>query len=69
MNMQEIEINITEEGKVELHVKGIKGPTCEDLTRDLEEALGEVEERTYTSEYYEESAIQIQSQVQQKSKQ
>ncbi|MCL5037439.1 MAG: DUF2997 domain-containing protein [Chloroflexi bacterium] len=66
MEMQEIEISISEEGKVELHVKGVRGPSCEDLTRDLEEALGDVEERTHTGEYYEKSSIEQNSGIQQK---
>lgn len=53
MEMQELEIIIGPEGKVSLNVKGIKGKKCEELTRPLEEALGEVETRTHTKEYYD----------------
>ncbi len=54
MNMQEIEVTIDSEGKVSVHVKGVKGKECLELTKPLEEALGyEIENRTYTSEYYE----------------
>jgi len=51
--MEELEITIDPEGNVTLHVKGVKGPGCMDLTRYLEEAIGEVEERTRTNEYFQ----------------
>jgi len=54
MQMHELEIEISEDGKIKVKVKGVKGAKCEEITRDLEEALGEVEEREYTEEYYEE---------------
>ena len=53
--MQELEIAIDSEGKVSIKVKGVKGPKCVELTRPLEEALGEIEDRIYTGEYYEQS--------------
>ena len=33
--MEELEITIDPEGNVTLHVKGVKGPGCMDLTRYL----------------------------------
>lgn len=53
MEMQELDITVDTEGKVSVKVKGVKGPQCVELTRMLEEALGELEDRTYTGEYYE----------------
>ena len=53
MEKQELEIIIDADGKVNIKVNGVKGPTCEDLTKNLEEAIGEVEKRDYTSDYYE----------------
>ena len=50
---KDIEIEIMPDGTVSLAVKGAKGKECLDLTKFLEEALGEVTERTHTSEYYE----------------
>jgi hypothetical protein len=40
MQIEEIEILITPDGKVELAVHGVKGLACLDITRDLETALG-----------------------------
>ena len=51
--MPEITIEISKEGKVQISVDGAKGSECMDITRFLEEALGEVEAREFTSEYYE----------------
>jgi len=55
MEMQELDITIDTERKVSIKVKGVKGTQCVELTRQLEELLGEVEERTYTGEYYEQN--------------
>lgn len=57
MEMQELEIVIDPEGKVSLGVKGVKGSQCTDLTRQLEEALGTIEDRAYTGEYYEQPVM------------
>ena len=40
MDVQEIEINIGKDGKVELKVRGVKGKECLIITQDLEKALG-----------------------------
>jgi hypothetical protein len=54
---QDIEIKISPTGQVSFTVKGIKGGSCIDETRFLEEALGgDVIERERTSEYYEQGA-------------
>jgi hypothetical protein len=52
MNSPELEIVITPQGKIEIEVKGVQGPGCKDLTRALENALGEVDERELKAEYY-----------------
>jgi len=52
MKMEELEVTISPEGKVSILVKGIKGKRCVDITKTLEDAIGEVENRTFTSEYY-----------------
>lgn len=41
LHIQEIEITISKDGKVQVHVRGVPGKTCLDLTRPLELALGE----------------------------
>ena len=40
MEMQEIEVQINQDGKVEISVRGVKGLKCLEITADLEEALG-----------------------------
>lgn len=53
MEMQELEITIDKEGRVQVAVRGTKGESCLALTRNIENAVGTVEEREYTAEYYE----------------
>jgi len=40
MNLQEIEVTIDPSGQVVVHVRGVKGDACLELTRSLEAALG-----------------------------
>jgi hypothetical protein len=63
MEMQEIEVVIDKDGKVRVHVTGVKGESCLALTRELEAALGGVvEDRQMTAEALEqpEQAEQVQ---------
>jgi Protein of unknown function (DUF2997). len=53
MEMQEIEILINADGDVIIHVNGVHGEKCTELTAALEEALGTVESRQYTGDYYQ----------------
>jgi hypothetical protein len=53
MDMQELEITIDREGKVQVAVRGVHGEGCLALTKNIENAVGTVEEREYTGEYYE----------------
>ena len=53
MDMQELEITIDKEGRVQVAVRGIRGEGCLALTKNIENAVGTVEEREYTAEYYE----------------
>ena len=50
---QEIEFTIKEDGSIDIAVKGAKGKSCMEVTREIEEALGIITNRTYTSEYYQ----------------
>ena len=51
---KELEITIGPDGEVQVLVKCIKGQSCVEETKFLEEALGNnVESRELTSEYYE----------------
>lgn len=51
---EELEITIDKNGEVQIHVQGVDGGSCLELTKELEEALGIVRGREKTSEYYKE---------------
>lgn len=51
MERQEIEIEIGPDGKVEYHIRGIQGTSCEQISAVLEQ-LGKVESSERTAEYY-----------------
>jgi hypothetical protein len=53
MTMQELEITIDNEGRVLVHVTGVKGEDCLALTKNFETAVGDIQERSFTSDYYE----------------
>ena len=60
MEMQEIEVTIGKDGQVEIHVRGVKGLQCIELTAGLEEILGGVVlSREMTSEAIESNPSQI----------
>ena len=56
MKSHELDIVIDENGNISVQVQGVSGPECIALTKDLEEALGQVTERRKTAAYYEEEA-------------
>jgi len=59
MELQEIEVLIDKDGQVHLHVRGVQGLNCLELTRDLESALGsQVILREMTPESQENSGSQ-----------
>jgi hypothetical protein len=61
MEIQEIEVFIDDDGQVEVKVHGVKGPSCLDITRPLEDALGgEVELREMTPEAEETLGDEVQ---------
>ena len=54
MEMQEITVVIDKDGQVRVEVRGVKGASCLDVTKGLEEALGgQVEDRQMTPEAQE----------------
>lgn len=55
MEKEELEITIDANGNVSIKVAGAKGGKCLDITKPIEEALGEVKLREMTPEYYEQS--------------
>lgn len=58
--MQEMEVTISPTGEVKIEVKGVAGPGCMDLTRELENQLGTVEDRQLKGEYYQQNENQQQ---------
>ena len=50
---KELEINIAPDGTVHVDIKGVKGKSCADLVKFLEESLGEQSERKFKPDYYE----------------
>jgi hypothetical protein len=56
--LQEIEVLIHPDGRVQVHVRGIKGESCRDLTAELERYLGgRVLQRKRTDEYLEQPQL------------
>ena len=53
MEMQEMEITIDNEGRIQVKVNGAHGTDCLALTKNLEDAVGIVEKREYSPAYYE----------------
>ena len=53
MDLQEMEITIDKEGRIQVNVKGIQGTGCLAFTQELENALGIVEHREYTADFYQ----------------
>jgi hypothetical protein len=58
MQMQEMEITIGTDGNVIVHVHGIPGQDCVALTDALEQAVGTVDNRGFTPEYYEQPVVE-----------
>ena len=52
----EIEVLIGPDGTVKIKTHGLRGEACIEETRSLEQAVGKVERREKTREYYEQSA-------------
>ena len=54
MDIQEVEVTIDKKGQAKVHVRGVKGKQCLDLTKDLEKVLvAQVVSREMTSEALE----------------
>jgi hypothetical protein len=56
---KEIEVSISKDGQVKVHVSGIKGPACMEYSKIFERIVGPVEEIDPTWEYYEEVSEDI----------
>ena len=53
MAQHEVEIEITKQGEVKVHIKGAKGKACMEYAQWLTELVGKVKDQQLTSEYYE----------------
>ena len=58
---KDIFFTIDENGEVKIEVKGAPGEDCLKLTKEIEDALGVVGERTHSSEFYqsEEQTVEV----------
>jgi hypothetical protein len=48
-----LKITIAQDGKVTQEVFNVPGDVCLNLTEDLEIKLGDLEQRTFTADYYQ----------------
>lgn len=63
MELQEIDVFVEKDGQVKIEVRGVKGMSCLDLTKDLEAVLGnQIAAREMTPEAHETAQQQVQSQ-------
>lgn len=53
MENHEFDIEIRTDGKVKIHMKGIKGPVCMEYAKLFEKIIGRTDDINQTSEYYE----------------
>ena len=61
MELQEIDVYIEPDGEVRVEVRGVKGLSCLDLTKALEDALGgQIVAREMTPEANESAGEQVQ---------
>ena len=61
MPQKTIRFTIRPDGRVEEQVEGVAGETCQQLTQEVEAALGTVERQESTSEAFLQSEVQSQS--------
>ncbi len=56
--MEQITIDIAPTGEVKITVDGHSGPSCKDLTRGIEKALGKTTEDKKTGDYYKAAEVE-----------
>lgn len=54
---KKIKVTIDKAGKVSLQATGYKGQSCMEATAFIEKAIGTVESRTKTSDFYKKSDV------------
>ena len=57
MKRETIKYTIRQDGNVTEEVINVPGTACVDLTNDLEIKLGELENKVYTADYYQQPNI------------
>ncbi len=57
-NSHEIELFISEDGEIKVHIKGMKGPGCLKVMDSLAKEVGELKNKELTGEYYEKPLTQ-----------
>lgn len=63
MELQEIDVFVEKDGQIRIEVRGVKGMSCLDLTKDLEAVLGDrVTNRELTPEADETAQSIVQEQ-------
>ena len=60
MNQQKIKFTIRQDGLVSEEVVGVVGDACQDLTKSIEEKLGEVTYVETKPEYYQQENVTLQ---------
>jgi hypothetical protein len=50
--MKEIKVLVSPSGEVTISTQGFIGGSCKDITKNLENLLGEIGEEEFTSEFY-----------------
>ena len=60
MPQQQIKFTIRQDGLVSEEVLGVVGETCQDLTKSIEEKLGEVTYVETKPEYYQQKNVTLQ---------
>ena len=56
---KDLVITIGPDGEVTIEVEGVAGPGCLDLTKFLEDELGEVTDRQLSSAYYQDAEDEV----------
>ena len=51
-NKETIKFSISQDGNVTQEVYNVSGSACVDFTKDIEIKLGDLENRVYSTEYY-----------------
>ena len=57
MPEESIKYSIRQDGKVTQEVFNVPGDVCLNLTEDLEIKLGDLEQRVFTADYYQQSNL------------